>query len=90
MVTEVDIDGRHEDLPQLRNELEIEKNARDQRNVEINTRARSYEKDLAALEAEGAKATSSARPRRRGARDGEHPKRANGEIERLDQASTAS
>ncbi len=57
MVTEVDIEGRHEDLPQLRNELELEKKSiANQRDVEINARAEKLEKDLAELEAEGAKA----------------------------------
>jgi len=86
MVTEVDEDGRHEDLPQLRNELEVEKkriaNARDN---DINTRAEKLEKDLAELEAEGAKADV-----KRKVRDGAERemanirKRADGEIERLD------
>ena len=57
MVTEVDIEGRHEDLPQLRNELELEKKSiANQRDVEINARAEKLEKDIAELEAEGAKA----------------------------------
>lgn len=86
MVTEVDVDGRHEDLPQLRNELEVEKkriaNARDN---DINTRAEKLEKDLAELEAEGAKADV-----KRKVKDGAERemanirKRADGEIERLD------
>jgi len=86
MVTEVDEDGRHEDLPQLRNELEVEKkriaNARDN---DINTRAEKLEKDIAELEAEGAKADV-----KRKVKDGAERemanirKRADGEIERLD------
>jgi DNA-directed RNA polymerase subunit beta' len=57
MVTEVDIEGRHEDLPQLRNELELEKKSiANQRDVEINARAEKLEKDIAELEAEGSKA----------------------------------
>ena len=56
MVTEVDVDGRHEDLPQLRNEIEVEKKAiSNQRDNDINTRAEKLEKDIAELEAEGAK-----------------------------------
>ena len=86
MVTEVDEDGRHEDLPQLRNELEVEKkriaNARDN---DINARAEKLEKDIAELEAEGAKADV-----KRKVKDGAERemanirKRADGEIERLD------
>jgi len=87
MVTEVDIDGRHEDLPQLRNELEVEKKRiANQRDVEINARAEKLEKDVAELEAEGAKADV-----KRKVKDGAERemanirKRADGEIERLDQ-----
>ncbi|WP_296665325.1 DNA-directed RNA polymerase subunit beta' [Demequina sp.] len=86
MVTEVDIDGRHEDLPQLRNELEKEKKAiANQRDVDINTRAEKLEKDLGELEAEGAKADV-----KRKVKDGAERemanirKRADAEIERLD------
>jgi len=56
MVTEVDVDGRHEDLPSLRNELEAEKKQiANQRDLEIEERAKKLEADLAELEAEGAK-----------------------------------
>jgi len=86
MVTEVDDEGRHEDLPQLRNELEVEKKQiANQRDVEINSRMAKVEKDLAELEAEGAKADV-----RRKVRDGAERemanirKRADAEIERLD------
>jgi DNA-directed RNA polymerase subunit beta' len=86
MVTEVDVDGRHEDLPQLRNELEVEKKRiATQRDVDINTRAEKLEKDLAELEAEGAKSDV-----KRKVKDGAERemanlrKRADGEIERLD------
>ncbi|MFP5360964.1 MAG: DNA-directed RNA polymerase subunit beta' [Actinomycetes bacterium] len=86
MVTEVDIDGRHEDLPQLRNELEKEKKSiANQRDVDINTRAEKLEKDLAELEAEGAKSDV-----KRKVKDGAERemanirKRADAEIERLD------
>ena len=52
MVTEVDVDGRHEDLPQLRNELEQEKkHLTNTRDIGINERAEKLEKDLAELEA---------------------------------------
>ena len=86
MVTEVDVDGRHEDLPQLRNELEVEKKRiATQRDVEINTRAEKLEKDVAELEAEGAKADV-----KRKVKDGAERemanirKRADLEIDRLD------
>jgi len=86
MVTSVDVDGRHEDLPQLRNELEQEKKVlANTRDVEINNRAEKLEKDLAELEAEGAKADA-----KRKVKDGAEREMANirkrfdAEIERLD------
>ncbi|WP_062200719.1 DNA-directed RNA polymerase subunit beta' [Demequina salsinemoris] len=86
MVTSVDEDGRHEDLPQLRNELEKEKKfIANQRDVDINNRAEKLEKDIAELEAEGAKADV-----KRKVKDGAERemanlrKRADAEIERLD------
>jgi DNA-directed RNA polymerase subunit beta' len=85
MVTEVDVEGRHEDLPQLRNELELEKKSiANQRDVEINARAEKLEKDLAELEAEGAKSDV-----KRKVKDGAERemanirKRADAEIDRL-------
>jgi len=85
MVTEVDIDGRHEDLPQLRNEIEVEKKAiANQRDNDINTRAEKLEKDIAELEAEGAKSDV-----KRKVKDGAERemanlrKRADAEIDRL-------
>ncbi|WP_062209474.1 DNA-directed RNA polymerase subunit beta' [Demequina oxidasica] len=86
MVTEVDVDGRHEDLPQLRNEIEVEKKAiANQRDNDINTRAEKLEKDIAELEAEGAKSDV-----KRKVKDGAERemanlrKRADAEIDRLD------
>ncbi|PKQ26696.1 MAG: DNA-directed RNA polymerase subunit beta' [Actinobacteria bacterium HGW-Actinobacteria-4] len=87
MVTEVDVDGRHEDLPQLRNEMDLEKkNISNRRDNEIETRAKKLEADLAELEAEGAKADV-----RRKVKDGAERemaairKRADAEIDRLTQ-----
>ncbi|WP_430867723.1 DNA-directed RNA polymerase subunit beta' [Demequina aurantiaca] len=86
MVTEVDVDGRHEDLPQLRNEIEVEKKAiANQRDNDINTRAEKLEKDIAELEAEGAKSDV-----KRKVKDGAERemanlrKRADAQIDRLD------
>ncbi|GIG54836.1 DNA-directed RNA polymerase subunit beta' [Demequina activiva] len=87
MVTEVDEDGRHEDLPKLRNEIEKEKKLiANQRDADINARAEKLEKDIAELEAEGAKADA-----KRKVKDGAERemanlrKRADAEIDRLDQ-----
>jgi len=86
MVTAVDADGRHEDLPQLRNELEQEKKQlTNSRDFGINERAEKLEKDIAELEAEGAKADA-----KRKVKDGAEREMANirkrfdAEIERLD------
>ncbi|MDX2376646.1 DNA-directed RNA polymerase subunit beta' [Microbacterium sp. LRZ72] len=57
MVISVDDDARHADMPQLENELRLElKTLNDQRDSRIATRLHTLEDDLAALEAEGAKA----------------------------------
>ncbi|NCD17133.1 MAG: DNA-directed RNA polymerase subunit beta' [Actinobacteria bacterium] len=57
MVTAVDEDGRHEDLPNLQNEIDVERSRIEQRrDVDIDARAKKLEADLAELEAAGAKA----------------------------------
>ena len=86
MVTSVDDEGRHEDLPQLRNELEQEKKIlANQRDVEINNRAEKLEKDLAELEAEGAKSDAKRKVKDGAEREmGNIRKRFDAEIERLD------
>ena len=57
MVIDVDEDGRHQDMPGLENELRLEiKTLADQRDSRIADRLQRLEVDLAALEAEGAKA----------------------------------
>ena len=57
MITAVDVDARHEDLPDLqaRHDLEI-KELENERDSAVNSRAVTAEKDLAQLEEEGAKA----------------------------------
>ncbi|MDI2098525.1 DNA-directed RNA polymerase subunit beta' [Ruicaihuangia caeni] len=57
MVISVDEEGRHEDLPDLENELRLElKTLESQRDARIAERMKTLEDDLAALEEEGAKA----------------------------------
>jgi len=57
MVISVDEDGRHADMPGLENELRLEiKQLEQQRDARIADRLTRLEEDLAALEAEGAKA----------------------------------
>ena len=56
MVISVDEDGRHNDLPGLENEVNLEiKQLEQQRDSQIATRLQALETDLAALEDEGAK-----------------------------------
>ena len=58
MVTEVDEEGRHDDLPSLRNELEVKKkHLEESGQAEAEARQQRLEEDLAQLEAEGAEAS---------------------------------
>ncbi|MFC4222608.1 DNA-directed RNA polymerase subunit beta' [Lysinibacter cavernae] len=64
MIIDIDEEGRHEDMPGLENELRLElKTLGDQRDASIGERQQQAEKDLAALEAEGAKADQKRRAR---------------------------
>jgi len=85
MVTEVDVEGRQEDLPSLRNELEAEKKQiENQRDVDIEARAKKLETDLAELEAEEAKADVRRKVKEGAERDmAAIRKRADQEIDRL-------
>lgn len=57
MIIDIDEEGRHEDLGELEAELRLELKAlEDQRDISIAQRQQQAESDLAALEAEGAKA----------------------------------
>ncbi|SNU02023.1 DNA-directed RNA polymerase subunit beta' [Ruaniaceae bacterium KH17] len=56
MVTSVDEDGRHEDLPNLQAEIDVERSQIEQRrDVDINARLEKLEADVAELEAAGSK-----------------------------------
>ena len=58
MVTEVDEEGRHDDLPSLRNELEVKKkHLEESGQAEVEARQQRLEEALAQLEAEGAEAS---------------------------------
>ena len=62
MVISVDEEARHRDLPGLENDIRLEiKTLGDQRDARIAERLTKLEEDLAALEAEGAKATRRSR-----------------------------
>ncbi|WP_425955047.1 DNA-directed RNA polymerase subunit beta' [Xylanimonas sp. McL0601] len=86
MITWVDDEGRHEDLPRLQNEIDLEKKEiADRRDNDINLRATKLEKDLAELEAEGAKADARRKVRDAAEREMANlRKRADGELDRLD------
>ena len=87
MVTWVDEEARHEDLPNLQNEIDLEKKEiSDRRDNDINTRAAKLEADLAELEAEGAKADARRKVRDSAEREmAQLRKRADQELDRLEQ-----
>ncbi len=87
MITSVDTEARHRDLPSLEAQIEVEKkefvNARD---AEVEARAQKLEADLAELEAEGAKADVRRKLREGAEREMNNiRKRADAQIERLEQ-----
>ncbi|RPF22884.1 DNA-directed RNA polymerase subunit beta' [Myceligenerans xiligouense] len=87
MITAVDDEARQEDLPNLQNEIDLEKKEiTDRRDNEINTRATKLEQDLAELEAEGAKADARRKVRDSAEREmAQLRKRADQELDRLEQ-----
>ncbi|MDQ0426208.1 MULTISPECIES: DNA-directed RNA polymerase subunit beta' [Cellulomonas] len=87
MITWVDVDGRQEDLPNLQNEIDLEKKEiADRRDNDINARAQKLEADLAELEAEGAKADARRKVRDSAEREmAQLRKRADAELDRLEQ-----
>ncbi|MFD1716527.1 DNA-directed RNA polymerase subunit beta' [Georgenia deserti] len=86
MITEVDEEGRHEDLPSLQNEMDLEKKQLEQRrDNDIEARAQKLESDLAELEASGAKADQRDKVRKSAEREmAQLRKRAEQDLERLD------
>jgi len=87
MITAVDSDARHRDLPSLEAQIQAEKKEHEnRRDSDVDTRAKKLEADLAELEAEGAKADV-----RRKVREGAERemnairKRADLQVERLEQ-----
>ncbi|MFB9732111.1 DNA-directed RNA polymerase subunit beta' [Ornithinimicrobium kibberense] len=87
MITHVDEEQRHADLPSLEAQIQTEKKAlENRRDSDVEERAKKLESDLAELEAEGAKADA-----RRKVKDGAERemnqirRRADQQIERLEQ-----
>jgi len=87
MITRVDEDARHRDLPSLEAKIDVERQGMVQRrDADVEARMKKLEEDLAALEAEGAKADQ-----RRKVRDGaerelkQRRDRGQRELDRLDE-----
>ena len=87
MITSVDEEGRHRDLPSLEAQLESEKKVlTNQRDADVEARAQKLEADLAELEAEGAKGDARRKVREGAEREMNNlRKRADAAIERLEQ-----
>jgi len=87
MITSVDTEQRHTDLPSLEAQIQVEKKEHEnRRDVDVDSRAKRLEGDLAELEAEGAKADARRKVRESAERDmNAIRKRADQQIERLEQ-----
>ncbi|ROS76772.1 DNA-directed RNA polymerase subunit beta' [Cellulomonas sp. PhB143] len=87
MITWVDEEGRAEELPNLQNEIDLEKKEiADRRDNDIESRAQRLEADLAELESEGAKADARRKVRDSAEREmAQLRKRADAELDRLEQ-----
>ncbi|MEI8056078.1 MAG: DNA-directed RNA polymerase subunit beta' [Actinomycetes bacterium] len=86
MITSVDLDKRHEDLPSLESKLSVEKQQLvNRRDDEVNKRATKLETDVAELEAEGAKSDQKRKVKESAEREmAQIRRRADAEIDRLD------
>jgi DNA-directed RNA polymerase subunit beta' len=87
LITKVNVDERHRDLPSLEAEVSAEKATLEKRrDGDIDTRAKKLEADLAELEAEGAKSDVRRKVREGGEREMRQLRdRAQREIDRLDE-----
>ncbi|MEX1908850.1 DNA-directed RNA polymerase subunit beta' [Janibacter sp. Y6] len=87
MITSVDEDARHEQLPSLEAGIETERKAMEnRRDADVDARAKKLEQDIAALEAEGAKSDAKRKVRDSAEREmNQIRKRADQQIERLNQ-----
>ncbi len=87
MITTVDADARHRDLPTLEAEISAEKGVLEsKRDNDVDTRAKKLEVDLVELEAEGAKSDVRRKVREGGEREMRQIReRAQREIDRLDE-----
>ena len=87
MITSVDEEARHRDLPSLEAQLDSEKKViENQRDADVEARAKKLETDLAELEAEGAKGDARRKVREGAEREMNNlRKRADNQVERLSQ-----
>ncbi|MDN5909331.1 MAG: DNA-directed RNA polymerase subunit beta' [Brevibacterium sp.] len=87
MITSVDEDSRHRDLPSLQNKIDIEKQQiGTRRDADIDRRAKKLEEDLAALEADGGTAPAKKKLRDVAEKEMEKlRKNADREVDRLEQ-----
>ncbi|QBF46939.1 DNA-directed RNA polymerase subunit beta' [Janibacter limosus] len=87
MITSVDVDQRHTDLPSLEAQIDAEKKElENRRDADVETRAQKLEKDIAELEAEGAKSDAKRKVRDSAEREmNQIRKRADLQVERLAQ-----
>jgi len=87
LITKVDTETRHRDLPTLEAEISAEKSTLEKRrDADIDSRAKKLEADLAELEAEGAKSDVRRKVREGGEREMRQLRdRAQREIDRLDE-----
>jgi len=87
MITEVDVDGRHRDLPSLEATIDVERKQIEQRrDGDIDARAKKLEGNLGELEAEGAKSDVRRKVREGAEREMRQLRdRAQRELDRLDE-----
>ncbi|WP_256841042.1 DNA-directed RNA polymerase subunit beta' [Ornithinimicrobium cryptoxanthini] len=87
MITSVDVDARHKDLPSLEAEIDTERKAlENRRDADVETRHKKLEADIAELEAEGAKSDAKRKVRDGAEREmNQIRRRADQQVERLDQ-----
>ncbi|HEY8111330.1 MAG TPA: DNA-directed RNA polymerase subunit beta' [Actinomycetes bacterium] len=87
MITWVDEESRHRDLPTLEAQIQVEKQRIEQRrDVDVETRQKKLEADLAELEAEGAKSDVRRKVREGGEREMKQLRdRAQRELDRLEE-----
>ncbi len=87
MITSVDEEGRHQDLPSLEAQIQTEKKAlENRRDSDVEERAKKLETDLAELEAEGAKSDAKRKVKDGAEREmNQIRRRADAQVERLEQ-----